>query len=320
MKKEAAALKMLPGISIAIALSGCAGFGNAQLTASEKMMWSTYAIGTPKGMATCVVVNKTDPSAPHGVVPVLVTAKHVLEAAPHGPFFLAIRTLDRNGNSHVVILEFEPPRSGGTIYTRHPAHDVAAIELRLPKEMADAIEVPSFLDQNAIGRSDDQPRPGQEISVLGFPIVFPGTAGGFAVLRGGKIASYAPGDRRNTEKFLVNTYAYSGDSGAPVFAETGARGKPRLLGLLTERIGKKLGEVPLAVAVNADVIRQTLDLLPQREHADSENKMTGEDIRSAGSSTSRLSGPPALLVTVIRGKEIRGRPIGTSFRGTSHQR
>jgi hypothetical protein len=164
------------------------------------------------------------------------------------------------------------------------------------KEVADTIEVRSFLDEHAIGRREDQPRPGQEISVLGFPIVFPGTAGGFAVLRGGKIASYAPGDRRNTEKFLVNTYAYSGDSGAPVFAETGAGGKPRLLGLLTERIGKRLGEVPLAVAVNADIIRETLDLLPQREHAVSENKMTGEGIRSTRSSASRLIGPPALLV------------------------
>jgi hypothetical protein len=145
MKKEATAFRLLPCLSIAIAFGGCAGFGNAQLTASEKMMWSTYAIGTPIGMATCIVVNKPDSSAPHGVMPALVTAKHVLEAAPHGPYFLAVRTLDQNGNSHVAILEFEPPRSGSTVYAGHPQHDVAAIELRLPKEMADAIEVPSLL-------------------------------------------------------------------------------------------------------------------------------------------------------------------------------
>lgn len=318
MRKKIGASEMLLGMSIAIAVSGCAGFADGRLTASEKMMWSTYAIGTPKGMATCIVVNKPDSSAPHGVVPVLVTAKHVLEAAPHGPYFLAVRTLDQNGNSHVAILEFVPPTAGGTIYTRHPKHDVAALELRLPKEIAGVIEVPSFLDDRAIGRKEDQPRPGQEISVLGFPKVFPGTAGGFAVLRGGKIASYAPGDRRNTEKFLVNTYAYSGDSGAPVFAETGGSGKPRLLGLLTERIGKKQGEVPLAVAVNADVIRETLDLLPQRARQNSEqNMMMGEGIRSARASATRLSGPPALLVTVIRGKEMQGLPIRTTFRGTS---
>jgi hypothetical protein len=287
---------------IVIALGGCAGFGTSGLTASEKMMWSTYAIGTPKGMATCIVVNKADSSAPHGVVPVLVTASHVLEAAPHGPYFLAVRTRDQNGNSNVAILKFEPPR-GGTIYTRHPTHDVAALELRLPKEVADAIEVTSFLDQNAIGRSEDQPRPGQEISVLGFPIVFPGTAGGFAVLRGGKIASYAPGDRRNTEKFLVNTYAYSGDSGAPVFAVSG-RGKPRLLGMLTERIGKKLGEVPLAVAVNADVIRETLQLLDQHERSMSDTGSLGQSGQALQNhSDAKLSGSRASFIKVIHSKQ-----------------
>ncbi len=176
MKTDAGAIGTLVAVLISIVFNGCAGVGNAQLTASEKMMWSTYAIGTPKGMATCIVVNKRDSSAPRGVVPVLITAKHVLAAAPHGPYFLAVRTVDQNGNSHVAILEFEPPRSGGTIYTQHPQHDVAALELRLPKEMSDAIDVPSFLDEDAIGQNGDQPRPGQEISVLGFPKVFPGTA------------------------------------------------------------------------------------------------------------------------------------------------
>jgi hypothetical protein len=313
-EKEAVALKTLLGISIAIALSGCAGFGNAGLTASEKMMWSTYAIGTPKGMATCIVVNKSDPSAPHGVVPVLVTAKHVLDAAPHGPYFLAVRTLDQNGNSHVAILEFEPPRSGDTIYTRHPQHDVAALELRLPKEMADAIDVPSFLDEDAIGQNGDQPRPGQEISVLGFPKVFPGTAGGFAVLRGGKIASYAPGDRRNTEKFLLNTYAYSGDSGAPVFAEIDGDGKPHLLGLLTERIGKKLGEVPLAVAVNADVIRETLQLLDQHERSMSESRSLGQQPgrTSRQGPNARLSASRVNFIKVIHSNQPALLPIGTA--------
>jgi Trypsin-like peptidase domain len=266
-------------------------------------------------MATCIVVNKRDSSAPHGVVPVLITARHVLDAAPHGPYFLAVRTLDQNGNSHVAILEFAPPRLGGTIYTRHPQHDVAALELRLPKEMANVIDVPSFLDEGAIGQNGDQPRPGQEISVLGFPKVFPGTAGGFAVLRGGKIASYAPGDRRNTEKFLVNTSAYSGDSGAPVFAETGGGRKPHLIGLLTERIGKKLGEVPLAVAVNADVIRETLQLLDQHERSMSGSGSLGQsDQASPNQSNARLSGSRAGFIRIIHSKQPALVPLVTGSR------
>jgi hypothetical protein len=315
MKTDTGAIDMLLAMLISIAFNGCASVGNGQLTASEKMMWSTYAIATAKGMATCVVVNKPDSSAPHGVVPVLITAKHVLEAAPHGPYFLAVRTVDQNGNSHVAILEFAPPGSGGAIYVGHPQHDVAALELRLPKEMMAAIDVPSFLDQNAIGQDEDQPHAGQEISVLGFPKVFPGTAGGFAVLRGGKIASYAPGDRRNTEKFLVNTSAYSGDSGAPVFAETGGGRKPHLIGLLTERIGKTSGQVPLAVAVNADVIRETLQLLDQRERRVSGNGSLGQSNQaSQNQSNARLSGSRAGFFRIIQSKQPALVPLATGAR------
>jgi hypothetical protein len=315
MKTDAGAVDSLLAVLISIALNGCAGVGNEQLTASEKMMWSTYAIGTPKGMATCIVVNKQDSSAPSGVVPVLITAKHVLDAAPHGPYFLGARTVDQNGNSHVAILEFVPRRSGGVIYTRHPQHDVAAIELRLPEEVAGVIDIPSFLDENAIGRDEDQPRPGQEISVLGFPKVFPGTAGGFAVLRGGKIASYAPGDRRNTERFLVNTYAYSGDSGAPVFAETRWGRKPHLIGLLTERIGKTSGQVPLAVAVNADVIRETLQLLDQHERSMSGTGSLGQsDQASRNQSNARLSGSRASFIKIIHSKQATLVPLATGSR------
>ncbi|MGE5215079.1 MAG: trypsin-like serine peptidase [Nitrospirota bacterium] len=304
MKTDAGTIDTLLAVLISIVLNSCAGLGNAQLSASEKMMWSTYAIGTPKGMATCIVVNKPDPSAPRGVVPVLITAKHVLDAAPHGPYFLGVRTVDQNGNAHVAILEFAPRRSGGFIYTWHPQHDVAAIELRLPEEVAGVIDVPSFLDQNAIGRDEDQPRPGQEISVLGFPKVFPGTAGGFAVLRGGKIASYAPGDRRNTERFLVNTSAFSGDSGAPVFADAGGGRNPHLIGLLTDRIGKKAGEAPLAIAVNADVIRETLQLLDQHERSMSGTGSRGQsDQASPNQSNTRLRGSRASFIKIIHSKQ-----------------
>jgi hypothetical protein len=113
------------------------------------------------------------------------------------------------------------------------------------------ISLVSFLNESAIATRGGDPRVGEEISVLGFPQVLPGTEGAFAVLRGGKIASYSAGSSRSREKFLVNANVYAGDSGGPVFAARGRR-TPNLLGLLTERIGPKSGAVPLAVAVNCD--------------------------------------------------------------------
>jgi len=151
------------------------------------------------------------------------------------------------------------------------------------------ISLVSFLNESAIATRGGEPHVGEEISVLGFPQVFPGTEGAFAVLRGGKIASYSAGPAISREKFLVNANVYVGDSGGPVFAARERR-TPKLLGLLTERIGPKSGAVPLAVAVNATVIRETLELLAQRE-----NKLAS----TSPSSPRSIAPPPDERVKLI---------------------
>jgi hypothetical protein len=313
--------RILRAIALVLAanfVSACAtGIGpGANLTGAEKMMWSTYAIGTAKGMATCVIVNRRDPSARHGIVPVLVTAAHVFAGAPHGPYFLAARTPKPAGNPDIVILEFKPPWFGETAYMQLPQHDIAALELRIPDEMADAIDLPSFVNESAIAQRGDESHVGDAVSVLGFPKVFPGTEGGFPILRGGTVASYSaagPGDR---EKFLVHTNVYSGDSGAPVFA--GARGgrRPKLLGLLTERIGLKAGEVPLAVAVDATVIRETLQALAQRDRRSIEKTPAGRPFASNGQRDSavKLAGPSGMLIKVVHAKRPAALPIPVARR------
>jgi hypothetical protein len=307
------ALKFLV-LSVAVGLCGCAGLGNQSadhLTPPEQMMWSTYAIGTPKGMATCVIINRKDPSGYHGIVPVLVTATHVLAAAPHGPYFLAIRTPKPGKNPEVSILQFEPPLSGKITYMKLPQQDVAALELRIPEEMANTIDLSSFVDEDSIARSGNEARAGDAVAVLGFPRVFPGTAGGFPVLRGGTIASYSPGGPGDRDKFLVHTNVYSGDSGAPVFA-AGRRGRrPTLVGLMVERIGKKTSEVPLAVAVDAAVIRETLELLAQHDRGLAETTPAGHRFVSNGRSDSsvKLAGPRGMFFKVVRGKRPAALPI-----------
>ena len=225
------------------------------------MVWSTYAIGTRKGLATCVVVNRTGAGA-HDAFPVVVTSAHVLSVAPHGPFFLAARVPGNGAEPSVALLEFQPTSTAEPAYVRHPVYDVAAIELPIPPDIAAQLTLPSFINENAIGT--DAPRVGDEVSVLGFPQVFPGTAGAFPVLRAGRIASYAAGPRSEWGKFLVNANIYPGDSGGPVFAAR-RRGRPRLIGMMTERIGPREGAVPLAVAIDARVIRETLQLLNSNE-------------------------------------------------------
>lgn len=231
------------------------------LTTSEKMAWSTYAIATNKGLGTGVVVNREDLTAPGGIVPVLVTCTHVLAAAPRGPYFLILRMPMEGANPAIVMLKIDVPPSSGHPYVTHPRRDIAAMEIRLPRDIARIVSIPSFISESTLARQT-APHVGDEIFVLGFPKVFPGTEGAFPVFRGGRIASYSCGSQADLEKYLIHTNVYSGDSGGPVFAVR-SRGAPALLGLVSERIGPKAGAVPLAVAIDSTVIRETLALLPR---------------------------------------------------------
>jgi hypothetical protein len=238
-----------------LAFSGCQTVQNPalpKLTTSEKMEWSTYAIGTTKGMATCVIVNRRDVNAPSGAVPVLVTSAHVLSVAPHGPYFLAARIPKSGASPDIAILEFQIPSDRQPAYVKHPRHDVAAIALRIPSDIAKEISLPSFLNESAIATRGTEPHVGEEISVLGFPRVFPGTEGGFAVLRGGKIASYSAGPTVSREKFLVN---------ATVIRET--------LELLAQREDQPLSTSPISPGSVAPPREERVKLVaPPRFFAD----------------------------------------------------
>jgi hypothetical protein len=272
-----------------------------RLTTSEKMAWSTYAIATEKGLGTSVIVNREDPSAPGGIVPVLVTCKHVLAAAPHGPYFLVLRMPVQGANPAIVMLRIDVPSNSAHPYVAHPRHDVAAMEIRLPPDVARIISIPSFISESTLARQS-APHVGDEIFVLGFPKVFPGTEGAFPVFRTGSIASYSSGSQRDLEKYLVHTNVYSGDSGGPVFAAR-SRGAPALLGLISERIGPKAGEVPLAVAIDSTVIRETLALLPRNRIVPDAGVFDKRlSSRASSTPTMKLVGSQDLLKRVINAR------------------
>ena len=272
-----------------------------RLTTSEKMAWSTYAIATEKGLGTSVIVNREDPSAPGGIVPVLVTCTHVLAAAPRGPYFLVLRMPVQGANPTIVMLRIDVPPNSAHPYVAHPHRDIAAMEIRLSPEVARIISIPSFISESTLARQS-APHVGDQILVLGFPKVFPGTEGAFPVFRTGAIASYSTGSQTDLEKYLIHTNVYSGDSGGPVFAAR-SRGDPALLGLVSERIGPKAGAVPLAVAIDSSVIRETLALLPRNQIMPD----TGPFDRRLGSRASsaptvKLVGSQDLLKKVINAR------------------
>lgn len=293
-----------------LAFRACPTVANPELpklTTSEKMPWSTYAIATTKGLGACVIVNRQDASAPGGIVPVLVTCTHVLAAAPRGPYFIVLLLPVQGANPDIVMLRIDIPPNSEHPYVKHPRRDIAAMEIRLPSSIAHIISIPSFISESALARQT-APHVGDEILVLGFPKVFPGTEGAFPVFRAGRIASYSCGSQVALEKYLIHTNVYSGDSGGPVFAAR-SRGDPALLGLISERIGPKAGAVPLAVAIDSSVIRETLALLPRNRIMPDAGPFDRRlSSRASSAPTVKLVGSQDLLKKVINAKWRSGIP------------
>ena len=236
-----------------------------RLNANERMMWSTYPVATQKGMATGFVVARRDSSVPGGIVPVVVTSTHVISTMGKGPLYVGIRIPDEKGEAEVAVLQLQPTSQGRPFYVRHPHQDVCAFSLRIPPEAAGILRLPSALQQSKVKRNADLPRAGTEVFFLGYPEVAPGTGGGFPVLRSGRVASYPTASMRNQRKFLVDADVYPGDSGAPVYITRHGR-RPELAGMIIQRMGKEKGSFAhLAIAVDASVIAETLQILAARE-------------------------------------------------------
>jgi len=257
------------GMLAAIMLSGCAGASSGtagtSLNATEKMMWSTYPLGTPKGMATGFAIGQRDAKTPGGVALVVVTSVHVLETIGRGPFVVGARVTDAAGEPRLALIRLQPPRGHERFYVRHPVHDLAAFELPIPAEARSVVKVPLFLDDKSFAARGDPLRAGADVSFLGFPDVMPGTSDAFPILRSGKVASYPVGPSNTQGYFLIDADVYPGDSGAPVF-RTGRGGRPVLAGVILRRVGRdRRAFSHLAIAVEASAIRETLDLLAARK-------------------------------------------------------
>ena len=261
--------RLIAVVMLAAALmSGCRGTvpgGGFRLNAAERMMWSTYPVGTSGRSGTGIAIRLREPGLSGNNVTAVVTSAHVLEAKGNGPVFIALRVPDDLGNVHTAVITIQPEPGSGRYYVRHPEHDVAAFAIEIPPEAAGIIALPSCLESKDIGRRGAVLHAGDEVYFAGFPEVMTLSDGVFPLLRSGRVASYPAGTPEAGDMFYIDANAYPGDSGAPVFAVRG-RGGPRLEGIIVQRAGSEGSpNSHLAIAVHARVIRETLELLAERE-------------------------------------------------------
>ena len=255
----------------AATLSGCAGLRSGgdcgRLNAQEKMMWSTYPLVTQRGVSTAFIVRVRDPRASGGVATVMVSSRHALDTVGRAPFYIATRSPSEGGGARLTLLRVDPPQTKERFYVQHPRHDLAAFVLPMKLDDEGPAGVRSFLDERSVASPAEAARTGDEVFFLGFPEALPGTAGAFPILRSGRIASYPAGAPGVAGVFVLDADVYPGDSGAPVFARS-RWGRPVLAGMITQRAATdRRGFSHLAIAVDANAIRETLQLLAARETA-----------------------------------------------------
>jgi hypothetical protein len=242
--------------------SGCASLRKGGLKPAETVILSTYPLASDQAFGTGFLMAMKDRSAPGGVVPVMVTSTHLVKTAGRGAIYMPLRGFDANGNLSVAVLEVVPAKRGKPFYVRHPQLDVAVFKVRFPEQLPLPLLLTLLEEKNL--ESGNEPHAGEDVTFVGFPEGQGTSLGMFPVLRAGRIASFDQ-TLLGIRSFLINGDVYPGDSGAPVFRAS-QTGSPSVVGMVTERLGfARRSPFPLALAVDATAIRETLRLLAERD-------------------------------------------------------
>jgi hypothetical protein len=196
---------------------------------------------------------------------VLVTANHVLQRMPAEDARVGYRLQAEDG-----IWRYDPQtltiRTGNAtpMWTRHPARDVAVMEIKAPPEFARAAIPLAWLAQDDTF-SQYGLGPGDEMMALGFPRGLAANQAGFPILRAGRVASYPLAPSAAFPTFLLDFAVFPGNSGGPVYVATrrgGDEAKPQFIaGLLTQQVELSGERLEIGIVTHARYIREAVAML-----------------------------------------------------------
>ena len=240
---------------------GCASVRKNGLNSAETMILSTYPLASSKAFGTGFLVAMKDKQSPGGVVPVMVTSTHLVKSVGRGGLYMPLRGFDMAGNLSIGLLKVAPEGKDAPFYVKHPRLDVAAFRVQFPAGLQVPLLLTLLEEKNLQSEADS--RAGDDVAFVGFPEGQSTSLGMFPVLRAGTVASLDQ-SLFGLRSFLINGDVYPGDSGGPVFRIT-KNGRPKVVGMVVERLSVQPQErFPLALAVDAQAIRETLQLLAAR--------------------------------------------------------
>ncbi|MHB8486049.1 MAG: S1 family peptidase [Candidatus Acidiferrales bacterium] len=213
---------------------------------------------------------------------VLITAAHVLNGMAGDTVLLHLRRkIDENKFEHVPY-QIAIRSNGQPLWTENPSADVAVMYIRIPNDIVIPI-LPTTLLADDKTLLDFQVHPGDELECLGYPLGSASNDAGFPILRSGRVASYPLLPTATTKTFLLDVRVFKGNSGGPVYLWDSNRlyhGSIHfgtvgfIMGLISqEELVPQVTVGPydqsvhqlqldLAVVIHANLIKQTIDMLP----------------------------------------------------------
>lgn len=204
---------------------------------------------------------------------ILVTAAHVLNDISGDQATVVVRRKNPDGTYQPFEAKVAIRKNGLPLYVTHPTADVAVMYGDLPEDVPMTGTIPAMLATDD-RMNDIEVHPGDEVSVLGFPLAAM-APGGFPILRSARIASYPLTPARNVKGVVVDLFLYPGNSGGPVYFTFVNRAYKKqihfgveqgILGLVIQESRSNLPEfkdkpLNLGVIVPAVFIKETIDLL-----------------------------------------------------------
>ena len=255
-----------------------------QLDVCTILMRSTYKIQGNKSLGTAFIMGEPSQDSPEKSYYVLITAAHVLDGMNSE---VAVLHLRKQEGEHFSKLLFSIPirKDGRPLWIKHPAVDIAAMRVRLPRE-ADVPLISTNLIETDEILEQFQVHPGDQLLVLGFPYGAEANDAGFPILRSGRIASYPLVPGKVNKTFLLDFEVFKGNSGGPVlfYCENRVYGETTHIGSIqfvmgvvsqekdvTERV-ESLSEtvvrrhrLALGVITHASFVVDLLKMLPTSE-------------------------------------------------------
>jgi hypothetical protein len=248
-----------------------------------RLMHSTFKLTNGKTNGTVFLLSRPKPDGQPQTI--LITAAHVVEQMEGDEVDLVTRKPGPDDSVVKEPVKIRLRQEGKPLWVKHPALDVVALGITLPREVEPALLSVDLLATDEMLKQYEV-HPGDLLRCVGYPHSgqFEANPAGFPVARLGCVASFPLVPTKKTNGFLFDFNVFEGDSGAPVYLEEHNRfyaGKVQegrvqlILGLISSQhmideqykmiyqSGMTRHRMGLAIVMHAASIREAIELVPK---------------------------------------------------------